>query len=1088
MVRTISEGISSMSTQALVLSAKKPVSDWNKAHKWSTKALFKLLAKTLTRMAGGAIAGAGAGAATGSMTSAVLGSAAGALASGASEITSDLFDAVTANEPVELEPPELAWVLIQRALSQAMQHLVLETSLALARMPSKPEELSASLEELLDRLDRREVEVNASLFRQPGDLPLLSEIRAPFRQLLLDQGIGEGPAKLAEEGLRLAFVFALREEWSRRSAIYSRISDWLQTPFCEASEQERAWESYAIRLREKIKGPIFNDELKLADVYVWPRACWLEEVAEEVSKGVSYDGRKRCRVVVHLARELDAWIDRGDPGDAVRVIAGGPGAGKSSFAAMYAESRSARGDRVLLIPLYGIREPTRDLDEIVGEFARENKMPQNPIDARRGEKRLLLIFDGLDELSMRGQVAADVAKEFVRHIITKVQLRNHDKLRLQVILDGREVVVQACEGELRNKPSQVLYLLPYYVSAEERKQWAERGGWKDPEDLLDKDQRDDWWKSYQAAMGRAEEAFPNELKKKEFEEITGQPLLCYLIAFIQKNGNINLAETETNRNTIYERLVKAVYERHYAGKRPHPEVKNLSYEEFSRALEEVSLATWHGNGRSATIREIEVRCEASGVLSLLDKIRAGAVKGATRLLAAFYYRKRDEAEGDDTFELTHKSFGEYLVARRLMRELTKIDRRLRESRETYDGDWNERTALSHWASLCGPSAMDPNLHKFLCDEAALCGQDAAGRGQEMLCSLISAAVQRGMPMERVEPRLRTFHDEVRHARNAEEALLAAHCAFALVTRKVGNVKWPDAGSAGGWITRLRGQRVEDAHPLVAQCLQYLFLAKCSLQWIDLGGADLEGADLKDANLKGANLEAASLDCANLERAVLERANLEGASLRRAMLKEANLKSANLQRAIFKGANLLNAVFDGANQAGASFDSAYRGGVSTPRAIDMHRPLPPRPSTPPTPSVAAPRPADPVLPLKPILPSPQASAQSQAPPLLETSPPSLPTKAPSPPKLPPKPIPKTASLPASASNAAPSAPSHSPPNTKPQSKSSGQSSISVSSAPSSQRSRNASKPSTESSAPNSSRATTQKATHSPSSPSSTKKSL
>jgi hypothetical protein len=60
----------------------------------------------------------------------------------------------------------------------------------------------------------------------------------------------------------------------------------------------------------------------------WP------EPTEDVVKGRRGIDRprKKRRAVVMLEEELDAWLERADPSDAVRVLAGGPGAGKSSFA------------------------------------------------------------------------------------------------------------------------------------------------------------------------------------------------------------------------------------------------------------------------------------------------------------------------------------------------------------------------------------------------------------------------------------------------------------------------------------------------------------------------------------------------------------------------------------------------------------------------------------------------------------------------------------------------------------------------------------------------------------------------------------
>ena len=47
-------------------------------------------------------------------------------------------------------------------------------------------------------------------------------------------------------------------------------------------------------------------------------------------------------------------------------------------------------------------------------------------------------------------------------------------------------------------------------------------------------------------------------------------------------------------------------------------------DQFSRVLEEIGLAAWHGDGRTTTVREIEEHCKASGLASMFDAFEEGA--------------------------------------------------------------------------------------------------------------------------------------------------------------------------------------------------------------------------------------------------------------------------------------------------------------------------------------------------------------------------------------------------------------------------------------------------------------------------------
>jgi hypothetical protein len=236
-----------------------------------------------------------------------------------------------------------------------------------------------------------------------------------------------------------------------------------------------------------------------------------------------------------------------------------------------------------------------------------------------------------------------------------------------------------------------------------------------------------------------------------------------------------------------------------------------------------------------------------------------------------------------TFEFTHKSFGEYLTAKRIVREVRLIHKKLKDRQNDPDEGWDEREALKRWAILCGASVMDEYLFNFVVDEMPLQDPSDVGDWQQTLCHLIGFMLRHGMPMERLTPRP-DFQEENRQARNAEEALLALLNACARVTKTVSKIQWHTPEAFGIWISRLHGQRI-DADVFCLNCLSFLDLQGCVLVFKDfleanlmganLMGANLIGAYLMEANLEGANLEGANLEGANLEWPRLKPANFEG---------------------------------------------------------------------------------------------------------------------------------------------------------------------------------------------------------------------
>jgi uncharacterized protein YjbI with pentapeptide repeats len=659
-------------------------------------------------------------------------------------------------------------------------------------------------------------------------------------------------------------------------------------------------------------------------------------------------------VVVELWDTLTNWLESGDRTDAIRVVSGGPGCGKSSFTKMFAAYVSETMDfPVLYIPLHRFN-PNKDLVEAVRDFVQFAQfLPHNPLapNVQEGEQRLFILFDGLDELAMQGKVGAEVAQSFVGEVQRTVNQFNLQQTRLQVLLSGRELVVQS-SSDLFRKSGQILHFLPYFAPEDERNT---RSGtehtYLDEHNLLTTDRRQEWWQLYGTASGLGYTHMPQELDQGNLTEITAQPLLNYLVALSYQQDKLDITP-ESNLNEIYQNLLTAVYERGWAGKDArHPAIANITQSSFERILEEVALASWHGDGRTTTVKDIEVRCENSGLKQLLEVFQEGAKSGVIRLLTAFYFRQSGQRDGGDrTFEFTHKSFGEYLTARRLVRGLERINQELENRKANCDCGWNEKQALVEWAELAGPSRIDADLFKFLLDEVQFRHRknpELVAQWQQNLCRLIEVMLRHGMPMEKLP--FATFHEANRQARNAEEVLLVTLNACARCTRVVSQFKWDKSDHFGNWLARLQYQSPGNEKSPVLNHLSFLDLSGCDLRCRDLCGANLNGVNLNEANLEDANLNSAALEGASLYRArlgwanllsanlsgsildeahlymtvldgaILYKARLHGANLEQAYLREANLEGADLKEANLEGADLDGANLDGANLKGANLN-------------------------------------------------------------------------------------------------------------------------------------------------------------------------
>jgi uncharacterized protein YjbI with pentapeptide repeats len=868
-------------TKSPKLPVEKPKSILDKEFKLDSKGLFKSLAHAATH------------AATGKWE----------------ELGNDAAETLAAIG-AETKPGELAYLLIKRAIAKSLFQIVGESVNLLGAMtPPAPDELIKLID--LSALDRP-FTIDHEFFDHPRQLPLLSPVKSVFAAWLENFGLNRHAAEGVANRLPSYFTYALHEEWRRNARSFKPILEAFDTPFVKAGEIEWAWMENAAALRRKADECVFDEPFSLFQIYIPLNAYHAEDQKDRRAAAGSEPEKKK--IVVALEAELLQWLAVEAPKSAIRVISGGPGSGKSSFLRIFAAKAAMQNHRVLFIPLHLI-DPSREIIDEVGRFLAEQAiLPHNPLDQQAKELTLLVIFDGLDELASQGKAAKETAANFVRAVEKLVELRNAQKTRLRILLSGRELVVQENESEFR-QTGQILTLLPYCLPEKSR------GPFQDRQRLLKTDHRQHWWKNYGELTGKGFTGLPPELDRDDLAEITTQPLLNYLLALSFSRGKLDFTG-EVNLNRIYYDLVEAIYDRAYEKRGPYRPVKHMSFADFFRVLEEVALAAWHGDGRSVTIKEIEVHCQAAGLSRHLESFQEGAKQGVTRLLAAFFFRQYEQLRNDDaTFVFTHKSFGEYLAALRLVRAIKRTDEEFRRRQDSPDAGWDEREALKHWVAMCGPSAMTLYIHDFLEREISSIDMSVVESCRAQLCRLFNYMLKHASPMERF--RDFTFKQALFHSRNAEEALLAAMCACAIKTLTHNILIEPEPGAFGYWLKRIQDP---SGNPLAASFMSYLFCRGTNLFLADLYRANLKntilmGANLRGANLQRARLQRADLTGADLSGAVLTAAGLQSARLTGANLSEAIMTTARLQRTNLRGTNLTCADLRGVDLRGADLAGA-----------------------------------------------------------------------------------------------------------------------------------------------------------------------
>ena len=320
-----------------------------------------------------------------------------------SELVKDLLD-VTAALGLAETPGQKAFFLIKTGLVRACTEIAMEGQVFEGGVSA---EALAKLGEQLDQqLDEFELQIDKTFFDNPRALPIVEHVRPIFATWITEQGQSQAQAETISYRLPSYFVFQLNDEWRRNAPTYEAIYQELITPVSDAVQRELSWRSYHAYLEKETNKTIFNEPFGLRQIYIPLRAYY-----EEKQKDESDGSKEKVKHVVALHDHLQAWINKGDTRDALRLISGGPGAGKSSLAKIFAEDQGPdRPYRTLFIPLHHF-EFSSDLKTALDGYIQSHPyLTYNPLEH---QERLLIIFDGLDELALQGKIAQESSKQFV---------------------------------------------------------------------------------------------------------------------------------------------------------------------------------------------------------------------------------------------------------------------------------------------------------------------------------------------------------------------------------------------------------------------------------------------------------------------------------------------------------------------------------------------------------------------------------------------------------------------------------------------------------------------------------------------------
>ncbi|MFK8102344.1 MAG: NACHT domain-containing protein, partial [Saprospiraceae bacterium] len=753
---------------------------------------------------------------------------------------------------------DIAYHLLLEVLVNTAHDLASDNTILLAstvRDQVKPYDdptYQAFLDNITTTITEEDIFIDGELFKNPRiflreELPVFTEYFMRYLELM---GISKAEAQLVANRLPSYFVFAVHDYARSNYTQYALLQKYFENPVHEAARKELEWEVYYTYLEREVDKSVFGEAFGLRQIYI-PLRAYFEPRKKVNPRELNHDLQdktNRKRIVVNLEANLDQWLDNQNASDEIKIISGGPGSGKSSFAKMWAAKVAAtRKTRLLFIPLHQI-DYRSDLKTAIQEyFINDNDLAFSFDPIEQIKEHFLLIFDGLDELVMQGKTAQQTAFDFITELkLLCNRANNGNKKTLKILIAGRPIAVQNAETRIRGGQEQLLQLVPYFIKKDQL------DNYQDEENLLQEDQRTAWWEKFHQLKKIAiskDKGIPTALRRENLDPITTEPLLNYLVALAWL-ANPKSFNEDTNLNEIYQQLIIRVYDREYEPSSERHRV--IAADQYFLILEEIAICAWHGGDvRVTTIKKIEEHIAGRGSQKYLEQYKVAAQGGVSRLLTAFYFKKygQEKATGEESFEFTHKSFGEYLTARAIV-ELVQLTHQqiqkftTNQNHRTQEG-WDQNRALKEWLLIMGPTSLDENLIQFIGDEIrarAKKSTDCAKAWQTTFIGLIEKAISSGMPAldHRPPPR-----EEQRQIRNAQEALMIMTSLCAEVSQALSSIDWGRLGFSH-WM----GQLSSSLHNRDAV---FKYLSKLSLGEANLGEANLGGANLWEANLWEANL-------------------------------------------------------------------------------------------------------------------------------------------------------------------------------------------------------------------------------------------
>ena len=291
--------------------------------------------------------GTGIGFLTGGFVGAGVGAASGIIA------TRGNFKALRDHLRKNPDPATQGWILCHNAMVTAVSVILFELNSKFSGSVNDiPTELPTQLESALQNSG---VRVNREFFKDPAP-EFVRRIQERLNNALEKTGLQVEIRVQVTSQLPSAFASALRAETQEHPEAYKELLEQIETPFDSAFQRKLQWFEYQDWLEARRHQMLFDEAFTLEDVYV-PLRCYYLRPTEKFhkSKKVKRHSPDLEQAMTSLADRsvhlldnyLDNWLeelianypthdDVERVKQALRIVTGGPGSGKSTTVRRFA--------------------------------------------------------------------------------------------------------------------------------------------------------------------------------------------------------------------------------------------------------------------------------------------------------------------------------------------------------------------------------------------------------------------------------------------------------------------------------------------------------------------------------------------------------------------------------------------------------------------------------------------------------------------------------------------------------------------------------------------------------------------------------